>query len=96
MSPCIVSEDGTRIYPDPTHLPTIDFLEDRGLVSYVSDIASSSRVGDRPLEITAVRADGSGKHTVVVSDADRDTILAAEREGHFLANWNVTFLMPPK
>ena len=96
MSPCIVSEDGTRVYPDLGHLPPINFLEDRGLVSYVTDAAKSTRAGERPLEVKALRVDGAGKQMVVVSDADRDTILAAEKEGQFLANWNVVLVVDPK
>jgi hypothetical protein len=96
MSPWLVSEDGTRIYPDPKHLPSIEFIEDQGLVSYVTDIANSKRAGNKPLEVKAVKACGAANQTAVVSDADRDAILAAEQDSHFFANWNVTFLMPPK
>lgn len=96
MCPPIVSEDGTRIYPDMTRLPSIDFLEDQGLVSYSQNAAECKRAGDKPMEAKALRVEGPARHTVVVSDADRDAILAAEKESHFLANWNVVFLVDPK
>lgn len=96
MSPALVSEDGTQIYPDPKHLPPLEFIEDQGLVSYVSDIANSKRAGDKPFEVKAVSVSGAAKQIAVVSDADRDAILAAEQDSHFFANWNVTFLLAPK
>jgi len=96
MSPALISEDGTQIYPDTKHLPSIEFMEDQGLVSYVTDLANSKRCGQKPLTVTAVKTAGAAKHIAVVSDADRDAIMEAEKECHFFANWNVTFLMPAK
>lgn len=96
MSPGLISEDGTKIYPDPKHLPSIDFMEEQGLVSYVTSIMDSKRTGERPFTVKATKVDGTASQIAVVSDSDRDALLAAEQEAHFFANWNVTFLLDPK
>jgi hypothetical protein len=93
MCPSLVCESGGKVYPDCKNLPTPDFIENRGLAAYARNIEESNRLGVRPLEIKAVRADGSGKQIAVISDADRDKILSEDKNSHFLEGWNVTFLI---
>ncbi|MCL5104552.1 MAG: S-layer homology domain-containing protein [Armatimonadetes bacterium] len=93
MSPAITSEGGDNVYPDPKKLPTIEFMEDHGIAGFVTDIANAKRTGSRPLEVKAVRVDGNARNIAVISDSDGETILAEEQKSHFLAGWNVTFLM---
>jgi hypothetical protein len=96
MSPFIVSVTGARVYPDPKHLPSIDYIEDVGIASYVSDVSTAKRAGANPLLVKAIRVEGPAHQTAVVADADSGLILAAEEDGHFLKEYQVTFLIDGK
>jgi len=93
MNPKIVSEDGTQVYPDSKNLPPIEVILERGIVSYVRNVADSPRAGERPLEIKAVGVQGAAHDIAVIANADRDLILQEEPKGHFVADWRVTFLI---
>jgi hypothetical protein len=96
MSPVVVSEGGGQVYPDRKHLPSMDYIEEVGIASYVSDLSSAKRAGDNPILVTAVRVEGSSHEIAVVSDSDGDMVLSAEKGSHFLRKYQVTFLVDPR
>ena len=92
MCPEIRTEAGDVFYPDYKNPPSVDFVEDCGLVAYAQELSGTKRSGSTPLVVKAVGIAGTANQAAIVSDEDRELILAAEKSGHFLAKWNVVFL----
>ncbi len=90
-SPRILDEDGNEVYPDPKHLPAIDYVEDQGMANYNVAVADADRAGKRPLIVKAVAL--SGNFNVVISNASAEKIRIANRKGRFLWAWKVSFLV---
>jgi hypothetical protein len=93
MSPVIESEDGRQVYPDKRFLPTIQYIEDHGIASFVNDISKSTRAGNQPLTIKATAVKGYASQIAVVSNEDADRILSAANRSDFIRTWKVTFLV---
>ena len=96
MSPAIVSEGGGEVYPDRKHLPSIDYVEEVGIASYVRDLSGAKRAGDNPILVSAVRVEGPSHEIAVLSDSDGDAVLSAEKDGRFMRKCRVTFLIDSK
>lgn len=96
MAPRILDEGGRVLYPDPEHLPDIDYLQERGLASYVTDVRAARRSGSQPLVVRAVAVGGPGRDDLIVSQETAEQILAANRRGHFLERWAVSILISPR
>ena len=90
-SPRILDEDGNEVYPDPKHLPAIDYVEDQGMANYNIAVADADRAGKRPLIVNATAI--SGNFNVVISNAAAERIRIANRNGRFLWAWKVSFLV---
>lgn len=88
----ILDEDNHEVYPDPAHIPGIDWLEDHGMASYYTDIASAKRSGNNPLVIRAIGVCGPGQDNIVVSNESAERIREAEKRGRFLAKWAVSVI----
>lgn len=96
MAPQVVTESGEVVYPDRKNLPSVDYMEETGMASYVCDLSNAKRAGSNPIVVKALSVAGAAKQTAVIADADGKSILAEERGGKFLAKYKVTFLMDPK
>lgn len=92
MCPEIRTEAGEMLYPDYKNPPSVDFVETSGLVAYAQELSGTKRSGSTPLVVKAIGIAGTANQAAIVSDEDRELILAAEKNGHFLAKWNVVFL----
>lgn len=93
MSPRILDEDGNVLYPNPGHVPSIDYLEDRGMASYDSSEESARRAGSHPLVARAMDVAGAGHDDLVVSNETAARIRAADRRNRFLSRWAVSILV---
>lgn len=92
MCPEVRTEAGDVLYPDYKNPPSVDFVETNGLVAYARELSGTKRSGSTPLVVKAIGIAGTANQAAIVSDEDREIILAAEKSGHFLAKWNVVFL----
>ena len=90
-SPRILDEDGNEVYPDPKHLPAIDYVEDQGMANYNIAVADANRAGKRPLIVKAIGL--SGRFDVAVSNATAEKIRTSNRKNRFLWSWKVSFLI---
>lgn len=93
MDPEVFCETGEKIYLDPKNAPSQDFVDENGIVGYAHDLKESKRAGSNPLVINAISMKGAANQSAVVSEADKDQILEAEKTSHFLTKWNVVFLI---
>ena len=92
MSMRILDEDGHVLYPDPKHLPDMDYLEDHGLISYCLDSPDTDRTGARPLFIRALRGGSPNTEDIVVSNETAQKLIQANENGHCLWHWSVCML----
>lgn len=93
MSPVILDTSGRQIYPDPNHLPTVDYIQEYGIADFVKMEQQSQRAGDNPLYVRPLRVQGAAKDTVIISTSDAARVLEAERQSGFLKRWRVVFLV---
>jgi TolB-like protein len=93
MSPRILDEEGSVVYPDPNHIPDYDYLLDNGLASYCESARDARRAGRRPLIVRAIDVTGHVGGDVVVSTRTANRIREANRRGQFLSRWSVCFLI---
>jgi hypothetical protein len=93
MGPRILDVTGRVLYPNPRYLPDMDFLQEHGMASYVTDAASARRSGSDPLVIRAVAVAGPGHDDLVISREMADLLLDANRQGRFLERWAVSILV---
>ncbi|HLV80925.1 MAG TPA: hypothetical protein VKT32_11620, partial [Chthonomonadaceae bacterium] len=93
MSPRILDEDGNVLYPNPGHIPSMDYLQDRGMASYDASEDSARRAGNHPLVVQALDVAGAGHDDLIVSNETADRIRAADRRNRFLSRWAVSILV---
>ncbi|HZO87405.1 MAG TPA: hypothetical protein VFB38_03635 [Chthonomonadaceae bacterium] len=96
MGPRILDENGRAVYPDPTHVPDFDFLQDRGMASYDEDLGSARRAGSHPLIVRALDVAGPGHDDVVISNEAAQRIRETNRQCGFLRRWAVCILVTPQ
>ena len=89
--PRVMAEDGQQVYPSMAHIPSPDYVDSHGMVSYVNGDGDQKRVGARPLLVKAVGVTGPARDAAVISNSDRDLIMTHERASGFLANCCVGF-----
>ncbi len=88
--------DATLVYPDRSHVPTPDEVQDESIVRYyhTSGEAAQGVGGSHPLVIKAIAILGPAKDALQVSPADMQTLLEADKSLHFTRSWRVGFLIP--
>jgi hypothetical protein len=96
MGPRILDTTGQVLYPDASHVPEIDFLQEHGMASYVTEAGQARRSGPHPLILPALAVAGPGRDDLVVSREAAARILAANRRGRFLERWAVSILVTPR
>jgi hypothetical protein len=90
MSPRILDEEGIVVYPDPQHLPDLDYVQDFGILTYDRSVETAKRAGNHPLVVKATRVSGAARTDVIVSKESAALILEANRAGKFLWKWAVS------
>lgn len=88
----ILDEDNREVYPDPKHIPDLDWMQENGMAAYIKDPADAKRSGSNPLIVQAICITGPGNDTIVVSNEDAQRIREANKRGRFLAKWAVSIL----
>lgn len=96
MGPRILDEDGQVVYPDASHMPDFDTLQDRGMADYYTGASEAKRVGEHPFEVRALSISGAASTDVVVSNETAAFIREANKRGKFLQRWRVGILVSPK
>lgn len=93
MTPVVIDTNGRQIYPDPRHVPPLDYIQEYGIADFVKMEAQSKRAGDNPVYVRPVRVKGAARDTVVITESDAERILEAEKQGGFLKRWRVVFVV---
>ena len=95
-APAIYGPQSELVYPDRSHVPTPDQVQDESIVRYyrTMDAAKSGVGGDHPLVIVPTAVVGPAKDSVVLSAADEETFRALDKKIHFTDTWKVGFLVP--
>ena len=88
--------DPTLLYPDRSHVPTPDEVQEESIVRYywTVDSAASGVGGTNPLILTAVAVLGPAKDAVQLSAEDAARFQTLDKRLHFTRTWKVGFLMP--
>ena len=88
--------DVTLLYPDRSHVPTPDEVQEESIVRYywTIDSAASGVGGTNPLIISALAVLGPAKDAVQLSAEDAARFQLLDKRLHFTRTWKVGFLMP--
>jgi hypothetical protein len=95
-SPAIYGPDMSLLYPDRSHVPSPDEVQDESIVRYYRtlDAADTGVGGSNPLILPAEEVAGPADDGVVLS-ADNATLFNKLNDRlHYLSNWKVGFLVP--
>lgn len=98
MSPHIRRGDGSEIWGTLKNLTAKDyeFIEDRGLVGFVStmdEALKNWRSGANPMVVKALAvAGGKAASDPVLTDEDASLVLAENAKGKFLEGYNIIFV----
>ncbi len=88
--------DAALLYPDRSHVPTPDEVQEESIVRYywTVDSAASGVGGTNPLILSAVAMLGPAKDAVQLSPEDSARFQILDKRLHFTRTWKVGFLMP--
>ncbi len=88
--------DQTLLYPDRSHVPTPDEVQEESIVRYyhVEADAETGIAGPHPLILTALSVLGPADDAVQLSPEDAARFQALDKRLHFTRTWKVGFLIP--
>ncbi len=88
--------DQTLLYPDRSHVPTPDEVQEQSIVRYyhAQTDAETSIAGPHPLILTALSVLGPADDAVQLSPEDAARFQALDKRLHFTRTWKVGFLIP--
>jgi hypothetical protein len=88
--------DAALLYPDRSHVPTPDEVQEESIVRYywTVDSAASGVGGSNPLILTAQAVLGPAQDAVQLSPEDTVRFQTLDKRLHFTRTWKVGFLMP--
>ena len=88
--------DQTLLYPDRSHVPTPDEVQEESIVRYywTVEAADSGVAGSNPMILTPLAVLGPAQDAVQLSSVDADRFLTLNKRLHFTQTWKVGFLMP--
>jgi hypothetical protein len=88
--------DDVLLYPDRSHVPTPDEVQDESIVRYyrTEDAARDGVGGSNPLIIPAMAVVGPAHDGVALSADNAALFQALDKRLHFTRNWKVGFLIP--
>jgi hypothetical protein len=86
----------TLLYPDRSHVPTPDEVQDESVVRYyhTPNEAEAGVAGSHPLILPATAVLGYAKDALQLSAADMARLQDLEKKLHFTQTWKVGFLIP--
>jgi hypothetical protein len=95
-SPAIYGPDMTLLYPDRSHVPTPDEVQDESIVRYYrsEDAAEAGVGGSHPLILQAQSVVGPAEDSVMLSSTDAALFTALDQRLQYTRNWKVGFLIP--
>jgi hypothetical protein len=95
-APAIYAPDMTLLYPDRSHVPTPDEVQDESVVRYYrsEDAAIAGVGGAHPLILEAVSLVGPAEDGVMLSSDDAALFKALDQRLQYTRNWKVGFLIP--
>ncbi len=87
--------DQTLLYPDRSHVPTPDEVQEQSIVRYyhAETDAETSIAGPHPLILTALSVLGPADDAVQLSPEDAARFQALDKRLHFTRTWKVGFLI---
>jgi hypothetical protein len=85
------------IYPDRSHVPTPDQVQDESTARYYRSLADAENgvAGSNPMIIEAVSVVGYAKDSLTVTADDEARIQALDKQLHFTQTWKFGILVPP-
>ena len=88
--------DASLLYPDRSHVPTPDEVQEESIVRYywTVDAASSGVGGTNPLILAGQAVLGPAQDAVQLSPEDAARFQLLDKRLHFTRTWKVGFLMP--
>jgi len=88
--------DQLLLYPDRSHVPTPDEVQEESIVRYYHAEADAEAgvAGARPLILTAERVLGPAEDAVRLTPEDAARFQALDKRLHFTRTWKVGFLIP--
>lgn len=95
-SPAIYGADMSLLYPDRSHVPNPDEVQDESIVRYYrsEDAAEAGVGGSHPLILTAQSIVGPAEDGVMLSADDAALFKALDQRLGYSHNWKVGFLIP--
>jgi hypothetical protein len=95
-APVIYGPDMATLYPDRSHVPNPDEVQDESVIRYycTTDAAAAGVGGAHPLILTAQKVVGPASDSVVLSADDAALFKALDQRLHYSLNWKVGFLVP--
>ena len=97
-APAIYGPDpgGSLLYPDRSHVPTPDEVQDESVVRYYHTVndAEAGVAGSHPLILNATAVLGYAKDALQLSADDMSRFNDLEKKLHFTQTWKVGFLIP--
>ncbi len=90
------TQDSLLLYPDRSHVPTPDEVQEESIVRYYWTIpdADAGVGGNNPLILTAQAVLGPAQDAVQLTPLDEARFRALDKRLHFTRTWKVGFLMP--
>jgi hypothetical protein len=84
------------IYPDRSHVPTPDEVQDESTVRYYRTISDAENgvAGSNPMIVEAMSVVGPGKDSVTVSADDEVRMQDLDKQLHYTRTWKFGFLVP--
>jgi hypothetical protein len=88
--------DSPLLYPDRSHVPTPDEVQDESIVRYyhTPNEAEAGVAGSHPLILPATAVLGYAKDALQLSAEDMVRLQDLEKKLHFTQTWKVGFLIP--
>jgi hypothetical protein len=95
-SPAIYGPDMSLLYPDRSHVPTPDDVQDESIIRYYrsEDAADAGVGGTHPLILNAEKVIGPAEDGVMLSAEDAALFKALDQRLQYSRNWKVGFLIP--
>jgi hypothetical protein len=94
MAPKILDEAGNEVYG--TGYVSREYAVQIGVVGYEKDLnraKTNERVTDNPLVVKAVKASGTNKNDIVISNADAQNVVGAAKNLNFMENCKVMVIL---
>lgn len=95
-SPALYGPDMSLLYPDRSHVPTPDEVQDESIVRYyrTMDAATAGVGGSHPLVLEGIEVEGPAHDGVMLTAADAALFKALDARLGYMHTWKVGYLIP--